>query len=351
MAVRKTGVEDFLELAKSFPVLDVRSPGEYSHAHIPGAISFPLFSDEERKVVGTTYKQTSREAAIKIGLDYFGPKMRPMVELVEAITESQLSSSEKPASRTILVHCWRGGMRSGAVAWLLDLYGFNVYTLVGGYKKFRNWVIETYSQPRPLKILGGFTGSGKTYVLQELKKQGQKVIDLEGIACHKGSAFGHIGQPPQPTQEMFENLLSIQLQQLSYSNEPIWLEDESQRIGHVNIPNEFWKSMRSSIVTFLDIPFEERLEHLVKEYGVLDAERMAHAIERIQKRLGPLETKTSLQLLKEGDFYGCFAILLKYYDKGYLKGLMNRENHDAMVTKIALPKVNHAENAFALVQQ
>lgn len=349
MAVKKTGVEEFLELAKSFPVLDVRSPGEYIHAHIPGAISFPLFSDEERKLVGTTYKQNSREAAIKIGLDLFGPKMRPMVELVEALTETQLNSSEKPASRTVLVHCWRGGMRSGAVAWLLDLYGFHVYTLVGGYKKFRNWVIETFTQPRELKILGGFTGSGKTYVLQELKKMGQKVIDLEGIACHKGSAFGHIGQPPQPTQEMFENLLSVQLQQLSFNENPIWMEDESQRIGHINIPNPFWKCMRTSKVSFLDIPFEERLQHLVKEYGVLDAERLAHAIERIQKRLGPLETKTSLQLLKDGDFHGCFAILLKYYDKGYLKGLMNRENHDAMVTKIPLSQVNHTQNAQALI--
>jgi tRNA 2-selenouridine synthase len=350
MAVKKTGVQEFLELAKSFPVLDVRSPSEYIHAHIPGAISFPLFSDEERKVVGTTYKQNSREAAIKIGLDLFGPKMRPMVERVEALTETQLNSSEKPATRTVLVHCWRGGMRSGAVAWLLDLYGFNVYTLVGGYKKFRNWVIETYSQQRELKILGGFTGSGKTYVLQELKKMGQKAIDLEGIACHKGSAFGHIGQPPQPTQEMFENLLSVQLQQLSYDEYPIWMEDESQRIGHLNIPNQFWMYMRTSKVTFLDIPFEERLQHLVKEYGELDAERLAHAIERIQKRLGPLETKTSLQLLKDGDFYGCFAILLKYYDKGYLKGLMNRENHSSMVQKIPFAKVNHSENAQALIE-
>lgn len=174
MAVRKTGVEDFLELAKSYPVLDVRSPGEYAHAHIPGAISFPLFSDEERKVVGTSYKQTSRESAIKIGLDYFGPKMRPMVELVEAITESQLTSTDKPASRTILVHCWRGGMRSGAVAWLLDLYGFNVYTLAGGYKKFRNWVIEIYSQPVLLKILGGFTGSGKPMCCRNSKSKVRK---------------------------------------------------------------------------------------------------------------------------------------------------------------------------------
>ena len=143
-------------------MLDVRSPAEYKHAHIPGAISFPLFSDEERKVVGTNYKQKSREEAIKIGLDYFGPKMRAMVEEVEKILDfspdgnrdriSDLDKSEiasrfpsGPTSKIVLVHCWRGGMRSAAIAWLLDLYGFKVYTLVGGYKKFRHWVIDTFS--------------------------------------------------------------------------------------------------------------------------------------------------------------------------------------------------------------
>lgn len=349
MAVQKLGVDDFLELAQSFPVLDVRSPGEYNHAHIPGAISFPLFSDEERKVVGTTYKQNSREQAIKIGLDYFGPKMRSFVEHAEALTDEELKEPAQATTRTVLVHCWRGGMRSGAVAWLLDLYGFKVYTLVGGYKKFRNWAIQTYSRPFTFKIVGGFTGSGKTYVLQELKKLGQKVIDLEGIACHKGSAFGHIGQPPQPSQEMFENLVSLELHQLSRSFGTIWMEDESQRIGHVNIPHSLWNSMRMAPVLFLDIPFEERLKHIVAEYGFLDAERLGSAIERIQKRLGPLETKTSLHLLKEGDFSGSFRILLKYYDKGYLKGLMNRENHENMVTKMELKEVNALENAKALL--
>lgn len=350
MAVQKIGVEDFLELARTFPVLDVRSPGEFQHAHIPGAISFPLFSDEERKVVGTTYKQESREQAIKIGLDYFGPKMRSFVEHAEALTQDQVTDLEKPSPKTVLVHCWRGGMRSGAIAWLLDLYGFKVYTLVGGYKKFRNWVIQTYSKPFPFKILGGFTGSGKTYVLQELRNLGEKVIDLEGLACHKGSAFGHIGQPPQPTQEMFENLVSLELARASVTFGTIWMEDESQRIGHVNIPHTLWASMRIAPVCFMDIPFEERLQHIVQEYGVLDAERLGHAIERIQKRLGPLETKTSLQMLKEGDLNGSFSILLKYYDKGYLRGLTNRENHEEMVTKITLTKVNALENARQLIQ-
>jgi tRNA 2-selenouridine synthase len=213
MPVEKIDIEQFLELAKHHPVFDVRSPGEYNHAHIPGAISLPLFSDEERKIVGTAYKQESRQQAIKTGLDFFGPKMRKMVEDVESIVgsrESVVVNSQLPThdSRLILVHCWRGGMRSAAVAWLLDLYGFKVYTLIGGYKKFRNHVLDTFQFPFRFNILGGFTGSGKTELLKSLEEKGEKVIDLEGIAQHKGSAFGNIGMPEQPSQEMFENLLA-----------------------------------------------------------------------------------------------------------------------------------------------
>src|ERR1044072_6557149 len=125
MAVQSVKADVFLELAERHPILDVRSPGEYAHAHIPGAYSLPLFSDEERKAIGIAYKQASREAAIKIGLDAFGPKMRTMVEKVERLLQEGKYAEGKSGQRTVLVHCWRGGMRSAAVAWLLDLYGFN----------------------------------------------------------------------------------------------------------------------------------------------------------------------------------------------------------------------------------
>src|SRR6188768_1756313 len=135
MPIQKITIEEFLELAKQHPVFDVRSPGEYNHAHIPAAYSFPLFSDEERKVVGTAYKQQSREAAIKIGLDFFGVKMKTMIEATELLS-----------SKTVLVHCWRVGMCSGAVELFLFMYGFNVYTLDGGYKTFRNWVLKQFDK-------------------------------------------------------------------------------------------------------------------------------------------------------------------------------------------------------------
>ena len=220
MAIQKLTIAEFLQLAKQHPVLDVRSPGEYIHAHIPGAISLPLFTDEERKVVGTAYKQQSRQAAIKIGLDYFGVKMRKMVEEVELkLTGKQKNSAnEQPSTNNVLIHCWRGGMRSAGVAWLLDLYGFKVYTLVGGYKAYRKWVMQQFEKEYDFKIIGGYTGSGKTLVLQQLAKQQQAVIDLEALANHKGSAFGALGQSPQPKQEMFENLLAAALSEQRTTN-------------------------------------------------------------------------------------------------------------------------------------
>ena len=366
-------IEEFLRSAKGHLLLDVRSPGEYNHAHLPGAISLPLFNDEERKVVGTAYKQESREKAIKIGLDFFGPKMRKMVEAVEGMLKgrSEVDASNNGRHRTsnsVYVYCWRGGMRSGAVAWLLGLYGFRVYTLAGGYKAFRNQVLKTFERPFHFKILGGYTGSGKTAVLQELKKKGEAVIDLEQIACHKGSAFGSTMRA-QPTQEMFENLLALELEALStrpstnkaatpadaapsitLSPTPIWLEDESQRIGDINIPSALWQAMRQSPLYFLEIPFEERLKNIVQEYGRGPVQKLTDATQRISKRLGGLETKNTLAFLEEGNITEAFRILLHYYDKRYLKGLHNREGLNSLLTQIGCETVT-PENAQTLLTQ
>ena len=160
-----------------------------------------------------------------------------MVEQAESIVSSS-------ASRTLLVHCWRGGMRSGGVAWLLDLYGFKVHALLGGYKSFRRWVLSQFEKEYPLRLVGGYTGSGKTDLLVALHDKGEAVLDLEGLAHHKGSAFGSIGQPDQPGQEQFENKLALSLRTASKTQpERIWVEDESQRIGRVNVPHLFWQQI------------------------------------------------------------------------------------------------------------
>jgi tRNA 2-selenouridine synthase len=347
MAIQKITVEEFVKLSLAHPVFDVRSEGEFSHAHIPGAFNLPLFNNEERAVVGTIYKQSSRELAIKKGLEFFGPKMKDMIVFVEkTITQTN------PENKTVLVHCWRGGMRSAGVAWLLDLYGFKVFTLVGGYKAFRNWVLSKFEQKFDFKILGGYTGSGKTIVLKALKEKGAAVVDLEGLAGHKGSAFGNIGLPKQTSQEMFENKLSVEIEAIALNKpgQSIWLEDESQRIGTVNIPQPLWNHIRTCPVAFLDIPFEARLDYLVETYGKLDKTELGEAIKRIQKRLGGLETKMSLQFLEENNLKECFSILLKYYDKQYGKGLNNRPEPKPTITTIPTVVVNDTINADLLLK-
>ena len=367
MPIQKLTIEQFLELAQQYPVLDVRSPEEYNHAHIPGANNLPLFNNEERKAVGTAYKQQSREVAIKIGLDYFGVKMKSMVEEAEKIIGKEqplnkkilLESKEKqlPFANCILLHCWRGGMRSAGVAWLLDLYGFKVYTLVGGYKTYRKWVLAQFEKEYNFNIIGGYTGSGKTLLLHELEKEKKIIIYLEGLAHHKGSAFGALGELPQPKQEMFENLLAQCLSNAESSNSvrsadqgglhpapPIWLEDESQRIGNLQIPMPLWNTMRKCPVYFFDIPFEERLSYLTEEYGKFEKEKLVNAVIRIQKRLGGLETKNAINHLLENDHRECFRILLTYYDKWYTKGLYNRENINALLNKIPCIDVDTKTN-------
>lgn len=260
-------------------------------------------------------------------------------------------TSETAIRNPVLLHCWRGGMRSGAVAWLLDLYGFDVHVLEGGYKAYRAWVLQTVGRERPYRVIGGYTGSGKTGALHALAARGQAILDLEGLAVHRGSAFGEWKGRPQPGQEQFENALAAALFALDRRavKGPIWVEDESQRIGLVNLPGAFWSRLRAAPLHFLDIPFDERLSYIVQEYGGLAQEQLVNAILRIQKRLGPLETKTAVAALIEGDVRGCFAILLKYYDKHYGKALRGREGLEAIMRTYALPRVDAGEAASALL--
>lgn len=351
MAISRIDIDTFIELEFKHPVLDVRSEGEYAHAHIPGAVSVPLFNNEQRKQIGTAYKQESKQIAIKIGLEAFGKKMVSIVETVEKILNDQ------GYNKTVVVHCWRGGMRSSAVAWLLDLYGFKVFILIGGYKAYRNWGIQQLEKEYPISILGGHTGSGKTYILKELQKLNYVMIDLEEIAKHKGSAFGNIGMPTQPSQEMFENLLALQFWQASQeikdtqNQKAIWLEDESQRIGLVNIPSKLFAMMRKSPVYFLDIPFEERLQHIVEGYGNADKEVLINATTRIEKKLGGLETKNAVHFIRENNLIDAFSILLKYYDKQYQKGLHKRDNLQQLLNIIVCKKVDSAANALIVIQK
>jgi tRNA 2-selenouridine synthase len=321
-------ITEAVQLLQEMPVLDVRSPKEFHHAHIPGSISFPLFSDEERHVIGTAYKQEGREKAIRIGLTSFGSSLVQMVSKAEKIV------GDHP-SRELIVHCWRGGMRSGAVSWLLDFYGFKVYVIRGGYKSFRNFAISLFSKNRKMITLGGYTGSGKTEVLHELSRMGKNVIDLEGIASHKGSAFGHLGMGTQPGQEQFENILAMQLIAADKKEGPLWVESESQRIGNVNIPLLFFENMKREPLVFLNIPFSKRLDYITLGYGGFDKQQLMNGISRISKRLGGLEEKNALRLVEEGEIRKAFAILLKYYDKYYHKSTFQGDKEIERITVYA----------------
>jgi tRNA 2-selenouridine synthase len=268
----------------------------------------PLFNDQERAVVGTAYKQKSRAEAIKIGLDYFGYKMRSMVESVEQLQDPK-------EDKIVVVHCWRGGMRSSAVAWLLRTYGFKVATIEGGYKAFRNWALESFSKSYNLNIIGGYTGSGKTELLTTLKNLGKSVVDLEELAHHKGSTFGQLGQLPQHSQEHFENKLAIELYNSRVKD--IWLEDESQRIGRLLIPKSLYEQMLNGHLCFIEIPFEERLEKIVTEYGVFPIEDIVSGVKRIEKKIGLLSAKQAIDNFNYGKIKDGFAILLSYYDRWY----------------------------------
>lgn len=329
MSIKRTSINELVQNEAEYIIIDVRSPGEFNHAHIPNAYNIPLFTDEERKVVGTAYKHHGKQPAIKIGLDYFGVKMKTIVENVEKLFINH-------QQKKLLVHCWRGGMRSAAIAWLLELYGFDIVILNGGYKSFRNWALQQFDIQYKLNILGGFTGSAKTDLIAEMIKKGIKAIDLEGIAIHKGSAFGGIGLPDQPSQEMFENklALALYLNNQHFSNKAIWLEDESQRIGSVNIPHKLWDQIRKSPLYFIEIPFEERLDYILQQYGPLNIEDLINSVGRITKRLGPNETKKTIAFLKEHNIREAFRMLLIYYDKNYLKAMNKREHITELLTKI-----------------
>ena len=319
------------------PVIDVRSPGEYDRAHISGAVNIPLFDNDERALVGTKYKNAGKDAAVLLGLTLVGPKLADFVKQAKKLN---------PQNKEVLVHCWRGGMRSGSFGWLLDTAGLTASTLVGGYKTYRNVVLNAFVEPLKLFIIGGKTGSGKTDILKELARQGEQIIDLEALAHHKGSTYGAIGQLPQPSTEQFENRLFHTLQTLD-KNHRIWLEDESRNIGSCFIPMPLWQQMQVAPVTNVDIPKDKRVNRLVAEYAGIDHDLLVEATERIRRRLGGKVTKDALDALIRHDYATVADLTLDYYDKSYLHGLSQR--NPASVHLIETQEDNPSQTALRLI--
>ncbi len=306
----------------AIPMLDVRSPSEFRQGHIPGAVSFPLFTDEERARVGTLYKQQGKDNAVLEGLRIVGPKLATFIEQANTISPE----------RAVAMYCWRGGMRSGSMAWLLRTAGFTVDLRKGGYKAYRQNVQESFSNAIPFTILSGPTGSGKTEILHELRNLGEQVIDLEELACHRGSAFGSLGMEEQPTIEQFENNLYHALQALDFSRR-IWVEDESRKIGKVVLHGGLWENLNRAPLVLLNVPLDDRVKRLVDEYGTFGTELLRDSLLKIAKRLGGLTLTEALEALDAGNLAKVAEISLKYYDKAYRFSLEKRNRSIAQMVE------------------
>lgn len=300
------------------PLIDVRSPGEFARGHIPGAVNIPLFSDVERAEVGTLYKQQGHEAAVFQGLAFVGPKLESLARQVLA-----LCGRDGENGPEVALYCERGGMRSGSVAWLLRTAGCAAHVLEGGYRCFRRYVLDLFEKPHNLRVLGGSTGSGKTEALHCMAREGARIIDIEGLARHRGSAFGWRSDCRQPSQEHFENLLAMALDSRDPAT-PIWVEDECENLGRINLPKPLYQELRAAPLVLLEVPDTARLARVLEEYGHMPPEEMGQCLDRIRKRLGGLAHKHAHACLAQKDLAGLARILLDYYDRAYAKQLSGR---------------------------
>jgi len=312
-SLKKIDIVKFLELARRVPVVDVRSPSEFNAGHIPGAINIPLFDDREREEVGIKYNKEGRSNAILKGLELAGKTMH--IKLSEAIHNAR--------SGMLLLYCWRGGMRSETMAWFFSLGDISTEVLEGGYKSYRQHVLAGLSEERKTIVLGGMTGSSKTHILKHIRELGHQVIDLEGLANHKGSAFGALGQLPQPSSEHFANILYTEWERVN-NDQPVWIEDESRNIGTVFMPDNFYNNLQNAPSVILLMKPENRMPRLIEEYSTYTPDKLKESVMKVSKRLGGDNTKEVLNAIDAGNYVKAIEIILKYYDKTYMYSISRK---------------------------
>lgn len=298
-------VEQFVELLGRGDItpIDVRSPGEFAEGTVPGSVNVPLFDNEERARIGTIYKQESVEAAKELGLEIVAAKLPAFIRELQSL----------PGRKAFF--CWRGGMRSRTSATLLSLLAGRVYRVQGGIRAYRKWVVETlesYELTVPLVVLNGFTGTGKTHILRSLHAKGYPVLDLEGLAAHRGSIFGGVGLEPR-NQRTFDALLVhelIRLRGASY----ILMEAESRRVGKAVLPDFLMDGKERAPQLFLELPTEARVTNIIADYS---PERFKpqcmEAFERIERKMHTPAAKDIRDALLRDDFRSAVAGLLEYY--------------------------------------
>ncbi|WP_103332282.1 tRNA 2-selenouridine(34) synthase MnmH [Pseudotabrizicola formosa] len=273
MAIDLTSLADVLAL-RFDDIIDVRAPAEFADDHLPGAISLPVLDDAERARVGTIYKQVSPFDARKLG-----------AAMVAKNAAAHLMGplADRPGGWQPLVYCWRGGQRSGSFATILSQIGWRVQTISGGYKTWRRLVVDALQAPMssPVIVLDGNTGTAKTSLLAHLESLGVQVIDLEGLACHRGSVFGAMG--PQPSQRRFEGQLALALARLDPTR-PVVVEAESSKIGSLSLPAALWRAMGQAPRIAISAPLEARARYLTQAYAdiVADAQRLGAVIDRLK---------------------------------------------------------------------
>jgi tRNA 2-selenouridine synthase len=325
---------------RSCPLVDVRSPAEFQAGHVPGAISMPLFTDQERALVGSCYKTTGQTAAFDLGLRFVGPRLDQMVRRCRALA----------LSGRVNIMCWRGGQRSSSVAWLLRAGGLEASAFPGGYKAFRAAMRSVFERPWHLQLIGGHTGSGKTELLYEIRDRGEQILDLEAAAHHRGSAFGQVNQPSPPTQEHFENRLGWALANLD-PGVPVWVEDESRMLGRCKIPDAFYEQMQRSPLWTIERSKQERIDRLMGIYAPAGPSELGSCTWKLHKKLGRELTHQIIQCIQQGELAQAIAALLPYYDKGYLFCMKRRLGPVIPLATEALPFPCLAQTLLSAARQ
>ena len=324
MNFKKTTLKEFRNLKGL--LIDLRSPDEYYKGHMPNSINIPLFNNDERAFIGKKYKNAGREKAVFEGLKIVEKKFDQLIGDIVSENKKYINKTKTPLiSSQLKFYCARGGMRSISVSWLLEKIGYKSFKLEGGYKSYRNWVLNSFQDDRNITLIGGKTGTGKTKILKNLMSHNYQVIDLEYLANHRGSSFGGLGMTCQPSNEQFENLLAEKLLRFSKSK-TIYLEAESANIGSCRIPNELFKQMKNAKRIEIIQSKKNRISELISTYSVFPDNELKNSVKKISKRLGPQRTKRAIEAIGSKNWEDVCNAVLDYYDKCYDYELANNLN-------------------------